>query len=488
MAGLFDTVYQYSPIWLQQVAVAAYGYTWYKRRFGAEFHRHVDDIQRRDAFDSQEFMCYQETRLQKILEAAKRSVYYQRVFHQSGVTSRMAPFETLQRLPHLSKEVLRSIPRDLLTERRVPRGTQVFRSSGTTGTPTEVYYTKDFHGLTLAIAEARNLNWAGATYRDRRVMFGVRKVCRFNQKRPPFWRYSPAEDLAYCSIYHLSREFLPAYLRFLRYYKPRVVMGYPSALRTIADFAIETGDLPAAAKVIVTTSETVTDETRAVMEAAWRCRVFDRYGAVEGCVFASQCESGRYHVSPDIGIIEIVDEQNKPCGPGQLGRVVATGLYNCLQPLIRYELGDVACWAREQKCPCGRAMPIIERIEGRFEDMCVTPDGRCMLRFDTVFKGISAIREAQVVQEAANVFVINIVPAGGFDENSQDRLKQNMRLHAGNVKVEIRLLGAIPRTQSGKFRGVVCRLPPSVKQRLQAGGITSGDEAELNNPRNLPRR
>ena len=126
-------------------------------------------------------------------------------------------------------------------------GTVIFRSSGTTGTPTDVYYTREFHASETAITEARNLNWAGASYRDRRVMFGARKICRFTQQDPPFWRFSPAENMAYASIYHLAPRFLPAYLNFLRKFKPKVIMGYPSALYAVAQYALDHGDRPPAA-------------------------------------------------------------------------------------------------------------------------------------------------------------------------------------------------------------------------------------------------
>src|SRR4030095_8924899 len=117
------------------------------------------------------------------------------------------------------------------------KGTISFKSSGTTGTPTEIWYTREFHALELAVPEARNLHWAGVDYRERRVMFGVRKVFHFDQYKPPFWRFSPAENMAYASIYHLSPRFLAYYLEFLRSYRPAVVMGYPSALNTVASYA-----------------------------------------------------------------------------------------------------------------------------------------------------------------------------------------------------------------------------------------------------------
>jgi phenylacetate-CoA ligase len=470
MAGLGERIYMASPIWAQQAAVATYGWWWYRRRFSDYFRQLVREFRLREDWTAEQFREYQELRLAKIMEAAWKAPYYRRVFIEAGLTDAKTSLEELTHLPFLSKETLRLHPRELLTEKSLPSGTLVQKTSGTTGTPTEIYYTPQFHALELAVPEARNLNWAGVTYRDRRVMFGVRKVCRFDQKRPPFWRYSTVEDLAYASIYHLSPEFLPSYIEFLRSFKPAVIMGYPSALYTIAKHALESGDLPAGAKGVFTTSETVTAEAREVIERVWQCRVYDRYGAVEGCVFGSQCEFGRYHISPEVGIIEILDVNGNACQPGVIGEVVCTGLQNSLQPLIRYRIGDAACWSINQSCECGRGFQILEAIEGRFEDICYTPDGRQMLRFDTVFKGVTNLREAQVVQERTDLFIIKVVPAEKFDQQDVARIESNMRLHAGVVQTKVELVSTIPRTSSGKFRAVICNLTSEQKRVALANG------------------
>ena len=206
-------------------------------------------------------------------------------------------WEALSRLPFLSKEEVRTHPRELLTG-NVPRGTMTFKSSGTTGTPTVIFYTREFHALETAVIEARNLNWARVTYRDRRVMFGARKICRFSQTKPPFWRFSPAENMAYASVYHLAPEYFSAYLAFLRAFQPSVIAGYPSALFAVAQHALEHNQLLPAARAICTSAERVSEHLRSTIERAWSARVYDRYGAVEGCVSACQCEHGRYHVEP----------------------------------------------------------------------------------------------------------------------------------------------------------------------------------------------
>ncbi len=466
MAGFTERIYLNSPVWLQQMGVAAYGWWWYRRRFGPRFRQMVSEFREREFWTREQLRNYQEVQLAKVLNAARNSPYYDQVFREAGIGEHLPPFEALRRLPFLSKETLRVRAKDLLTENPPPRGTLVLRSSGTTGTPTEICYTARFHAVEMAVAEARSLNWAGLSYRDRRVMFGVRKVCHFDQSKPPFWRFSPPENMAYASIYHLSPRFLPAYLAFLRAYKPALIMGYPSALFEVAQYASETNDLPAAAKAVITTSETVSERMRDTIEAAWQCRLYDRYGAVEGCVFASQCEYGRYHVTLEIGILEIIDSDGQPCPPNATGEVVCTGLQNTLQPLIRYRIGDVARWSSQQQCHCGRSLPILESIEGRFEDICYTSDGRAMLRFDPVFKGVSSIREAQIVQERLDSFVVYVVPAHGFGSRDIEKIMNNMRLHVGNARVRLEPVSTIARSPSGKFRAVICNLSKEEKESV----------------------
>ena len=467
MTEFSERLYSSSPIWLQQTAVALWGWRWYRRRYNSHFHRLLAEFQSRDRWSAEQFRSYQGTQLARLLDVARGAPYYREAFQACGVRPGDPPFEALRKLPLLAKETLRTRPRELLTQNPPPRDVMVFKSSGTTGTPTEIYYPPDFHALELALPAVRNLGWAGIDYRARRVMFGVRKVCRFDQARPPFWRYSPAENMAYASIYHLAPRFLPAYLAFLREYRPAVIMGYPNSLYTLAHFALDSGDLPAPAQGIFTTSETVSDEIRKALEAAWQCKVYDRYGAVEGCLFASQCELGRYHVSPEPGIVEILDRDGKPCAPGEIGEVVCTGLQNFLQPLIRYRIGDAARWAVEDTCACGRSMPVLESIEGRYEDICMTQDGREVLRFDTVFKGVDAIKEAQVVQESLDRFSIFVVPAEGFGEAVTKTIQHNMRIHVGEVETTVQPVPSIARTASGKFRAVICKLSADDKARVR---------------------
>ena len=157
---LIDRFYSSSPIWAQQATVAAYGWWWYRRRFGTIFHRLVAELASHEHWTREQFETYQAQKLQQLFDVARGSRYYSDTFAQSGVTSVADPFDALRRMPLLTKETLRSRAEDLLTA-RPPRGTLVFKSSGTTGTPTRIYYPPDVHALEIAGPEARSLRWAG---------------------------------------------------------------------------------------------------------------------------------------------------------------------------------------------------------------------------------------------------------------------------------------------------------------------------------------
>lgn len=449
-----ETLYNHSPIVLQSAMINAWGLAWYMRRCGKHFSVKVAQLRANEKLTALEFRKLRLDAINKILQHAERSPYYADVFRRIKFSGPLRSLNQLSEFPTLSKQTLRSEPRSLLTM-TPPWRTLVLNSSGTTGTPTDIYYTKKFHQESLAYFQARLRDWAGVSIRDKRAMFGVRRVCSIDQSRPPFWRHCIAENLAYFSIYHLSPQNLPAYISHLKQCRPQIVMGYPSALNIIAQSMIEHGET-IQAKAAVTTSETVTAKMRENIEQAFGCRLFDQYGAVESTHFVSQCEHGSYHVSPERGIVEILDGDN-PCPPGKVGRVVVTGLENTLQPLLRYEIGDAAYWAEDQTCPCGRQMPILGGIDGRYEDYCETADGRRFLRFDPVFKGLKSVKEGQVVQEDRNRFTVKIVVTSSFSENEQNQLIANFHRLVGKTEIRIERVDEIPRTKNGKFRAVINR-------------------------------
>ena len=108
----------------------------------------------------------------------------------------------------------------------------------------------------------------------------------------------------------------------------------------------------------------LTTRARELSRQAFSAPAFSAYTSKEAHKIAHECPASRgFHVNSELLLVEILDDSGKPCGPGETGRVIVTPFLSTAQPLIRYEQGDLAAWGGQ--CSCGRAHPVIARIDGR---------------------------------------------------------------------------------------------------------------------------
>jgi phenylacetate-CoA ligase len=284
----------------------------------------------------------------------------------------------------------------------------------------------------------------------------------------PFYRYNAVERQAYLSPFHLGPATAARYVEALRRTGVQWMTGYAVSYYLLARHILEQKlDVPPL-RAVITTSEKLTPEMRAVMEQAYRCRVFEEYSTVENALFASECGHGRLHVSPDVGIVEILRPDGTPCAPGEVGEVVATCLMRSFQPLIRFRLGDLAAWD-DEPCPCGRSLPVIKEVVGRIEDVVVGPDGREMVRFHGIFVDQPHVREGQIVQEDVQRILARVVPTEEFDRRDEQDIIDRIRQRLGiGVHVRVECVSAIPRSASGKYKAVVSLLPQNRKREAEA--------------------
>ncbi|MER3523859.1 MAG: hypothetical protein C4326_07260 [Ignavibacteria bacterium] len=369
----------------------------------------------------------------------------------------------LEALPLLEKDAIRRDPETFLDERfsHVPKFS--FHTSGTTGTPIRTIWRIREIRDSLAVREVRSARWAGVSFRMPRATFSGRMIEPEPESRGPFYRYNAVERQAYLSPFHLRAETARHYAQALKRTGVQWMTGYAVSYFLLARHIVEQGlDVPPL-RAVITTSEKLTREMRAVMEEAYRCRVWEEYSTVENALFASECERGRLHVSPDVGIVEILRSDGTPCKAGEVGEVVATCLRRSLQPLIRYRLGDLAAWD-DEPCSCGRSMPVIKEVIGRRENVVVGPDGREMVRFHGIFVDQPHVREGQIVQEARDRIVVKVVPTPGFGLEDERDIIHRMHQRLGpDVHVTIECIEVIPRSSSGKYKAVVSFVPRSTR-------------------------
>jgi phenylacetate-CoA ligase len=331
------------------------------------------------------------------------------------------------------------------------------RTSGSTGTPLVVWWSATATRGWYALVEARLRGWHGISRHDRWAILGGRLVAAPQRRKPPFWVWNAPMHQLYLSSYHLSRDTVGDYLEALEAYQVRSVLAYPSAVAALARLALDAGLTGPKLEVVLTNAEPLSALQRSQITAVFGCPVRDSYGLAELVAAGSECEAGAMHLWPEVGLVEILDEAGQPVTPGQVGRLVATGLLNDAMALVRYDTGDLAALDPDPRpCACGRTLPRLLALEGRRDAVIVTPDGRHIGRLDPAFKADLPIREAQVAQVARALVEVRVVTGVGWTPAHAAALQAAVGDRLGPaMTVSVVSVAALPRTAAGKVRGVI---------------------------------
>ena len=477
MAGRADAIYARLPVWAQHLAVSSYGLWWKQLRFGGRFGEHCRDFRERDSWTATDWSAWQTDRLRVVLRRASESVPHYRD-HWSDRAREAAREGVLEGVPLLEKDPVRADPQRLVDPTAGGGGRLAFHTSGSTGTPIASLWTRDELRASMAVREVRSAGWAGVSFGRPRATFSGRISVPDPDSPGPYHRVNLAERQIYFSPFHLSPATAPQYVDALRRHQTQWLTGYAVSFHLLAQFMLEQGLAPPPdLRAVITTSEKLTGAMRATMSRAYGCPVFEEYSTVENVLFASECESGSLHVSPDIGVVEILDESGAPCPPGVVGEVVATQTFRRLQPFVRFRLGDLASWSGEP-CACGRVLPVLAGVDGRVEDVVIGLDGRRMVRFHGIFIDLDGVREGQVVQERRDVIRVRLVPEAGLGDRGgserRDAVERVVRERFGqrlghDMGIEIDWVESIERTRAGKFRAVISMLDSEGSRTTKPG-------------------
>jgi phenylacetate-CoA ligase len=461
MSFLHDYIYPKLSVPLQNAAISAFGLTWHNRRYGGIYKEAYNGFLEREKYSTQQWRDYQTIEMRRLLSHSYQNVpYYRYVLNQAGFTHATLQhfeLEQISKIPFLEKETLRTRGKNALLSIEKEKGGGFYSSSGSTGTPTQILYSHTMHQKVSALYEARVRNWAGVTRYDARGMIGGRRVLPQGVANPPYYRYNFVENQAYFSAYHISPATVKNYLQGLKKHKPAYMVGYAMSIYILARFIKEARLQAPAMKAVLTSSEKLTSEMRAVIGDVYGCKVFDAWSGVEWCGLISENEHGQLLISPDSAYIEVLKHDGTLAQPGEEGELVCTGFLNYDQPLIRYRIGDIVRLAKNQQPGCNRSFIIVDEIIGRTEDTVIGKDGREMVRFHGIFAGLQNVIKGQIVQEEIETFTVNVLTTGLL-ATERESIVRRMNSQLGEVKVKINELNDIAVGPNGKFKAVISKV------------------------------
>ncbi len=454
---LSKLIYQNSPHSLRDLFVTIYGIKMYHLRYTKNFEKYFHDYINLEKMSPTQIMCQQEKDcLRFIRYSASHSPFYKMIYQNISMPSKI---EELSSLPIVNKEMLRQNIGQVSTV-PISRKHTCIQTSGSTGTPMSFYFLPMDIQARWAVLEAWKQWFLVGTTQGSTAVFSGKIIKPMSCKTKQFWQTNYFLKQRFYSSYHLTYENLPYYIDNLNKFTPTNIVGYPSALAIVGRYILAGKyELNFRPKIIFTTAETLQSSDRQVISEAFGCPVRNQYASSEGAPFIVECEHDNYHFLSHSGVLEVLDEDNRPA---KKGRAVVTCFFTQLMPLIRYDIGDFIELAHpEKKCPCNRPFPLVEQIIGREEDYLITSERGPVGRLDPIFKGLpSTLIRTQIVQNKIDEIEVHYVPdKKSFTENDLLSLKYALRERLG-TKVMINFIkeDKIINFQTGKFKAVVCNI------------------------------
>ncbi|MCD6519739.1 MAG: phenylacetate--CoA ligase [Anaerolineae bacterium] len=296
--------------------------------------------------------------------------FYRQAFRARGLVPKdIRSLEDLQKIPFTRKSDFRdNYPFGLLA---VPRREviRIHASSGTTGKPTVVAYTREDLETWKEVC-ARNLVAAGITDEDTvQIAMGYGLFTGGLG-----WHYA-AEHIG-AAVVPTSSGHTKRQIMLIQDFETTVFCCTPSYAIYLAEQAEEMGvDLrETKLRIGIHGAEPWSEGMRKEIARRLGVDPIDTYGLSEvmGPGVSGECtyHSG-LHINEDHFLVEIIDPQTEePLPYGEQGELVITTLTKKALPLLRYRTGDITR-LDPAPCACGRTMMRMERVSGRTDDMLI---------------------------------------------------------------------------------------------------------------------
>jgi phenylacetate-CoA ligase len=410
----------------------------------------------RTQYDSPETIRHRQfVALKAILDHAWQTVpYYRDAWQSYGIhPDDVRSLDDLRHIPILTKTDLREQAERLRSD--AYRTQTVFEktTSGSTGVPLRVFVDEPAMRWKQACTLRSDL-WSGYRYGGRIAkVWGNPEYRHFGLKGR--LRNFFVDRATYLDTRGIDDARLDAFVETLRRKPPSLLFGHAHSLYLLACHLKRRGIGSIRPDGIISAAMMLHDWQRETIEEVFRTPVTNRYGCEEVSLIASECEVHRgLHLNADSVYAEVVRDDRFPQTDGG-GPLVVTDLCNRAMPLIRYQLGDVVV-PTDRRCPCGRGLPLIEKVVGREADYVLAPDGKLVSGIsltENFALHIPGTAQVQIVQTERTRLTLRIVPDAEFDGHSRDKISALMAETFGTaMRHDVELVDRIPQEASGKYR------------------------------------
>jgi phenylacetate-CoA ligase len=247
----------------------------------------------------------------------------------------------------------------------------------------------------------------------------------------------------------------------------RFIHCYPSTAYEFSLFLRKQSHIPRIT-AFLSGSENIFDYQRNLIQGELGIRFYNWYGHSEKLVLAGYCRgTDHYHAEPTYGYFELVDDNGRVVGePGKTGEIVGTSFHNPGMPFIRYRTGDYAEYVSDFCSSCGRRLPVIRNIRGRWSgDRVYNADGTFVTTTALNLHNdlYQVINGMQYLQERKGELTVLIVKSPAYNSGHEASLYAHFRgkLHRETV-VTIQYVDRLQRKPNGKFVHIISSIDREV--------------------------
>ncbi|WP_300155345.1 phenylacetate--CoA ligase [Solidesulfovibrio sp.] len=392
-----------------------------------------------------EIEALQLSRLRDTLARAAHSPFYGALFARHHITpDTLHSLDDVRRIPFTAKQDLRDSYPDKLLALPVGEMVRMHASSGTTGTPTAIYHTRE------------DLDWWASLMARCMHMVGLRPTDVF-QNMSGYGLFTGGLGIHY-GAEKLGCLTIPAgagnsqrQIKLLMDFKVTGIHIIPSYAMHLANVLREMGIDPRSlpVRIALVGAEPYTEETRGRLEELFDMKVYNSYGLSEmnGPGVAFECQEQRgMHLWEDAYLAEIVDpDTGEPVPDGELGELVMTTLGRRGMPVVRYRTRDMTRFL-PGPCPCGREHRRIDRLHGRCDDMMIV-------------KGVNIYpmqieRVLMALPEVGQNYLIVL-----DNDGAMDRIKVQVEVRAEHFAEDTRVLTALQKKIASRLRDEILVTP-----------------------------
>jgi phenylacetate-CoA ligase len=422
----------------------------------------------------------QDEKLGRLVRHLYRSVpFYRQRMREAKVTPQDIRGQSdLYKLPFLTKADVRNhLYFDILSENHRKSDMLRITTSGSTGEPFVCYADRAQLEFRWA-ATLRSQEWTGYEFGDPCVRLWHQTLGMTRAQALREQLDAAMMRRKFVPVFEMTDALLDDVIEKISAWQPVLLDGYAEALDYLARYLKNRGTIAVQPKAIMSSAQTLPEPSRRLIEQAFGCRVFDKYGAREFSGIAYECDAhSGHHVVGEGFIVEILRE-GKPAKPGEIGEVVITDLNNYCLPFVRYRIGDLAVATDPGvPCACGRGLPLIGSIEGRVQSIIRGTDGRFVPStfFAHFLKDFDhAITRFQVVQEREGSIAFRVVKGGRYSDDILDQILTTFHRFLGeDLTINVEFVQDVEMIRTGKRLASISRLSVDFQSDDRNGSATT---------------